>query len=79
MNFKLGTTYKYNNGIQKSKFIKYKPKKLATISTTNTNIIISLNREEILLIKNYFYLEWEYDLTTTRLVRLVDGDNIRFF
>ena len=56
MKFKLGTTYKYNNGIQKSKFIKYKPKKLATISTTNTKIIISLNREEILWIKIIFIL-----------------------
>ena len=44
MNFNLDTTY--NNDINKSKIIKYKPNNLATMNTVNTNINTILNREE---------------------------------
>ena len=46
MDFNLDTTYGYNNDIQKSKAIKYKPNNLATMNTVNTNINIILKREE---------------------------------
>ena len=46
MDFNLDTTYGYNNDIHKSKIIKYIPHNLATMNTINTNINISLNREE---------------------------------
>ena len=46
MNFKLDTTYGYNNDMHKCKIIKYKPNNLATMNTVNTNINIILNREE---------------------------------
>ena len=54
MDFKLDTTYGYNNDIHKSKIIK-KPNNLATMNTVNTNIIIILNREE-----NHFNLRDSY-------------------
>ena len=38
MNLNLDKTYGYNNGILKSKIIKYKPNNLATMTTVNTNI-----------------------------------------
>ena len=46
MDFNSDTTYGYNNDIQKSMIIKYKPNNLPTMNTINTNIIIILNREE---------------------------------
>ena len=46
MDFNLDTTYGYNNDIQKSKIIKYKPNNLAKKNAINTNINIILNRKE---------------------------------
>ena len=45
MDFKLNTTYDYNNDVHKSKIIKYEPNNLATMNMVKTNIIINLNRE----------------------------------
>ena len=60
MDFKLDTTYGYNNDIHKSKIIKYKPNNLATMNTVNTNINIILNREENHLNLPDYYLEIEF-------------------
>ena len=60
MDFKLDTTYSYNNDIHKSKIIKYKPNNLATINTINTNINIILNREENHSNLRDSYLEIEF-------------------
>ena len=60
MDFNLDTTYGYNNDIQKSKVIKYKPNNLAKMNTVNTNIIIILNREENHLNLRDSYLEIEF-------------------
>ena len=59
MDLNLDTTYSYNNDINKSKIIKYKPKILATVNTINTNINIILNREENHLNLHDSYLEIE--------------------
>ena len=59
MDFKLGTTYGYNNDIHKSKIIKNKPNNLATMNTINTIINIKLNREEKHLNLRDSYLEIE--------------------
>ena len=56
----MDTTYSYNNDIQKSKIIKYKPNNLAIMNTVNTNIIIILNREENHLNLRDSYLEIEF-------------------
>ena len=56
----LDTTYGYNNDIQKSKIIKYKPNNLATMNTVNTNIITILNSEENHLNIHDSYLEIEF-------------------
>ena len=42
MDFNLDTTYGYNNDIQKTKIIIYKPNNLASMNTVNTNINIIL-------------------------------------
>ena len=60
MDFNLNTTFGYNNDIQKSKIIKYKPNNLATMNTVNTNINIILNREENHLNLRDSYLEIEF-------------------
>ena len=60
MEINLNTTYGYNNDIQKSKIIKYKPNNLATMNTVNTNINIILNREENHLNFRDSYLEIEF-------------------
>ena len=60
MDFKLDTTYGYNNDIHKSKIIKYKPNNLATMNTVNTKINIILNTEENHLNLPDYYLEIEF-------------------
>ena len=60
MDFNLDTTYGYNNVINKSKIIKYKPNNLATMNTVNTNINIILNREENHLNWRNSYLKIEF-------------------
>ena len=60
MDFNLDTTYGYNNDINKSKIIKYKPNNLATMNTVNTNINIILNREENHLNIHDSYLEIQF-------------------
>ena len=60
MDFNLDTTYVYKNDIHKSKNIKYKPNKVATMNTVNTNINIILNREENHLNLRDSYLEIEF-------------------
>ena len=59
MDFKLNTTYGYKNDIHKSKIMKYKPNNLATMHTVETNINITLNREESHLKLRDSYLERE--------------------
>ena len=56
----MDTTYGYNNDIHKSKIVKYKPNNLATMNTVNTNINITLNREENHLNLRDSYLEIEF-------------------
>ena len=60
MDFKLDTTYGYNNDIHNCKIIKYKPNNLATMNTVNTNINIILYREENHLNLRDSYLEIEF-------------------
>ena len=57
MNFKLDTTYGFNNDIHKSMIIKYKPNNLATMNIVNTNINIILKREKNHLSLGDSYLE----------------------
>ena len=60
MNFTLDTTCGFNNDIQKSKIIKFKPINLATMVKVNSNININLNREENHLNLRDSYLEIEF-------------------
>ena len=60
MDFNLDTTYGYNIDIHKSKILKYKPNKLATMNTVNTNINIIHNRGENHLNLRDSYLEIEF-------------------
>ena len=60
MDFKLDTTYGYNNDIHKSKIIKYKPNNLSTMNTVNNNINIIINREENQINLRDSYLEIEF-------------------
>ena len=77
MNFNLDTTYGYNNDIHKSKIIKYKPNKLATMNTVNTDINIILNREEIHLNIHDSYLEIEFFLSDEAGGVFANDANIR--
>ena len=60
MDFNLDTTYGYNNDIHQSKIVKYKLNNLATVNKDNTNINITLNREENHLNLRDSYLEIEF-------------------
>ena len=60
MDFKLDTTYGYNNDIHKSEIIKYEPNNLAIRNTVITNINVILNREENHLNISNSYLEIEF-------------------
>ena len=56
----MDATYGYNNYIHKSKIIKYKANKLATMNTVKTNINIILNREVNRSNIHVSYLEIEF-------------------
>ena len=56
----MDATYGYNNYTHKSKIIKYKANKLATMNTVNTNINIILNREGNHSDIHVSYLEIEF-------------------
>ena len=60
MDFNFEATYCYNNDIQKTKFIKYKPNNPATMNAVNTNNNIIPNREENRLNIHDSYLEIEF-------------------
>ena len=77
MDFNLDTTYGYNNDIHKNKIIKYKPNKLATINTINTNIKIILNREENHLNLHDSYLEIEFVVSDDAGCVFANDANIR--
>ena len=77
MDFKLDTTYGYNNDIHKSKNIKYKPKNLATMNTVNTNINIILNIEENHLNLRDSYLEMEFVVLDNACGVFANNANIR--
>ena len=78
MDFSLDTTYGYNNGIHKSKIIKYKPNNLATMNTINTNINIILNREENQLNLHDSYLEIEFVVSDDAGGVFANDADIRF-
>ena len=77
MDFNLDATYGYNNGIHKSKIIKYKPNNLATMNTINTNINIILNREENHLNIHHSYLEIEFVVSDDAGGVFANNANIR--
>ena len=77
MDFKMDTTYGYNNDIHKSKIIKYKPNNLATMNTINTNNNIILSREENHLNLRDSYLEIEVVVSDDASGVLVNDANIR--
>ena len=77
MNINLDKTYGYNNGILKSKIIKYKPNNLATMTTVNTNINIILNREENRLNLHDSYLEIEFVVSDDAGGVFANNANIR--
>ena len=77
MDFKLDTTYGYNNDIQKNKIIEYKPNNLATMNTVNSNINIILNREENHLNLHDSYLEIEFVVSDDAGGVFANNANIR--
>ena len=79
MNFNLDKTYVFKNDIHKSKIIKYKPNNLATMNTVNTNINITLNREENHLNLRDSYLEIEFVVSDDAGGVFANDANIRLF
>ena len=77
MNPNLDKTYGYNNDIQTTKIIKYKPNNLATMNTVNTNINIILNREENHLNLRDSYLEIEFVVSDVAGGVFANDANIR--
>ena len=77
MDFKLDTTYGYNNDKNKSKITKYEPKNLATMNTVSTIINIILNREENHLNIHNSYLEIEFVVSNFAGDVLANDANVR--
>ena len=77
MDFNLDTTYGYNNDLNKSKIIKYKPINLATMNTVNTNSKIILNRDQNHLNKHDSYLEIEFVVSENAGGVFTNNANIR--
>ena len=77
MGFILVTTNCYNNDIQKSKFIKYKPSNLAAMNAINTRINIILNRGGNQLKVHDSYLEIEFFVSDNAGGVFANDANIR--
>ena len=75
--FSLKSKYTLKKPIHKIDFIKYSPSSLATINTNNSNISISLPREDAYICLQNSYISLEFEKLKNDDTRFIDGDEIR--
>ena len=76
--FKLSENYKIDRRILKCDYIRYSPAEISTLNTANSQIYISIPREDsvISLLKSYIELKFDV-LQAANNNRYVDANDIR--
>ena len=74
--FSLRSKYTFENPIHKIDFIKYSPSSLATVNNNNSNISISLPREDAYICLQHSYISLEFEVHKYDDTRFNDGDEI---
>ena len=76
--FKLNQKYEINRDISKCDYIRYSPSEINTINTTNSQVYISIPREDSVISLLNSYLELNFDeLHAATNNRYIDGNDIR--
>ena len=74
--FSLKSKYTLEKPIHKIDFIKYSPRSLATINNANSNISISLPREDAYICLQNSYISLEFEVLKNNNTRYANGDEI---
>ena len=74
--FSLKSKYTLDKPIHKIDFIKYSPSSLATINNNNSNISISLPREDAYICLQNSYISLEFEVLKNDNTRYANGDEI---
>ena len=74
--FSLKSKYALEKPIHKIGFIKYSPSSLATINNVNSNISISLPREDAYICLQHSFISVEFEVLKNDNTRYADGDEI---
>ena len=75
--FSLKSKYTLEKPIHKIEFIKYSPSSLATVKNTNSNISISLPREDAYICLQNSYISLEFEVYKNDKTRYANGDEVR--
>ena len=74
--FSLKNQYTLEKPIHKIDFIKYSPNSLATVNTANSNISISLPREDAYICLQNSFISLEFEAPKNDITRYTNGDEI---
>ena len=74
--FSLKSKYTLEKPIHKIDFIKYSPSSLATVNNTNSNISVSLPREDAYICLPNSFISLEFEVLKNNNTRYIDGDEI---
>ena len=74
--FSLKNKYTLEKPIHKIDFIKYSPSSLATVNNTNSNISVSLPREDAYICLQNSFISLEFEVLKNNNTRFADGDEI---
>ena len=74
--FSLKNKYTLEKPIHKIDFIKYSPSSLATVNNTNSNISVSLPREDAYICLQSSFISLEFEGLKNNNTRNIDGDEI---
>ena len=74
--FSLKNKYTLEKPIHKIDFIKYNPSSLATINNANSNISVSLPREDAYICLQNSFISLEFEVLKNNNTRFADGDEI---
>ena len=74
--FSLKSKYTLEKPIHKNELIKYSPSSLATINNNNSNISISLPREDAYICLQHSFISVEFEVLKNDDTRYVDNDQI---
>ena len=74
--FSLKNKYTLEKPINKIDFIKYNPSKLATVNNANSNVSISLAREDAYICLQNSFISLEFEVLKNNKTRYTNGDEI---